>query len=389
MKSKTIILSSENEKGRGILTIFVEQGLLNCRIRLYNTPNLNRFCKIGIYHNKQVYSANLLERNGVYTSSMVGEFNIDQDFYSAIIDTNNNNAVILSGGTYAGFFFNDNSVFDEDFTAQENNFSPAHFNNNFEIEQPSKKLFERIEKENPITNLFDYDDESILNENKTNDIKKTQPKNFDCDKCKTCKYKEFFYSTSSQNCEENLSQSVDLNSSTAPHCTENNKNTQRDILSQVETSHNKKIEQNSNLDNICVNSNHIFEEEAPNDVKSNSSEPFKQISNNENTSILQALIPQFKYVFENYPQDEILNGLLPNGKFVKISENNEEYSIGAIYQEDEMKYICYAIMCNYNSPVPTELGPHYQWLPIDKEDPLSEGYYIVFQDANDLKIVEL
>ena len=80
MKSKTIILSSENEKGRGILTLFIEQGLLNCRIRLYNTPNLNRFCKIGIYHNKQVYSANLLERNGVYTSSMVGEFNIDQDF---------------------------------------------------------------------------------------------------------------------------------------------------------------------------------------------------------------------------------------------------------------------------------------------------------------------
>ncbi|MBO5954791.1 MAG: hypothetical protein J6Q13_02335, partial [Clostridia bacterium] len=110
---------------------------------------------------------------------------------------------------------------------------------------------------------------------------------------------------------------------------------------------------------------------------------------NENLSVLSAIIPQFKYVFENYPQDETLNNLIPNSKFVKINENNEQYSIGAIYEEDEMKYICYAVLCNYNSPAPQELGEHYQWLPLDKEDPLSEGYYIVFQDAKDLKIVEL
>ena len=105
MKSKTIILSNENEKGRGILTIFEEDGLLQCRLRLYNTPKLTRFCKLGIYHNSEVFSANLLEKNNTYTSSMVGDFNIDNDFYSAIIDTENNNQVILSGGTYAGFFF--------------------------------------------------------------------------------------------------------------------------------------------------------------------------------------------------------------------------------------------------------------------------------------------
>ena len=60
-----------------------------------------------------------------------------------------------------------------------------------------------------------------------------------------------------------------------------------------------------------------------------------------------------------------------------------------IYEEDEMRYICYAVMCTYNQPAPKELGDHYQWLPLDKEDPLSEGYYIVFQDAQDLKIVDL
>ena len=74
---------------------------------------------------------------------------------------------------------------------------------------------------------------------------------------------------------------------------------------------------------------------------------------------------------------------------MKISENNEQYSIGAIYKDDKMQYICYAVLCNYNSPAPKELGEYYQWLPLDNLDPLSEGYYIVFQDANDLKIVEL
>ena len=84
-----------------------------------------------------------------------------------------------------------------------------------------------------------------------------------------------------------------------------------------------------------------------------------------------------------------MNKLIENSKFVKIGEDGEQYSIGAIYANDQIKYICYAIKCNYNSPVPEELGKNYQWLPLDQEDPLSEGYYIVYQDAVDLKIVEI
>ncbi|MBO5954533.1 MAG: hypothetical protein J6Q13_01025, partial [Clostridia bacterium] len=238
MKSKTIILSSEHQTGRGILTLYQEENLLQCRIRLYNTPKLNRFCKIGIYHEKQVYSANLLEKNGVYTSSMVGSFNIDQDFYAALIDTSNNNDVILSGGTYAGYFFNDNSIF------------------NSQIENK----FERIEKENPNTNIYNYNDdclnsfesetniftqcneinnknihnniinknqyrddnshndnntqnhkpntcydynnqninkqsaESEVGDNQTTKEREIQKCDEDCEKCKNCVYKEYFYS---------------------------------------------------------------------------------------------------------------------------------------------------------------------------------------------------
>lgn len=305
MKSKTIIISSqkENEKGRGILSIIQEDDLLKFRLRLYNINQLSRYCKLGIYHQNEVYSANLLEKNGVYESSMVGNFDIDQDFYSAIIDTANNNNVILAGGTYSGFYFNDYSVFEKDpYTTKNEN------------------VFKNIEKENPNTNIYNYNDTCTTNTN--------------CNNCLNCKYKEYFYSHNN----------LDITPNT--------------------------------ISNETVNNTPLVEEEITPTEK-------------DTKSIIQAIIPQFKYVFENYTADETLNNLIPNSKFVKINEHNEEYSIGAIYDDENMKYICYAVLCNYNTPAPQELGEHYQWLPLDKEDPLSEGYYIVFQDANDLKILEL
>lgn len=326
MKSKTIIISSQNEKSRGILTLFQEEDLLKCRLRLYSTPKLSRYCKLGVYHNKEVYSSNLLEKNGVYESSMVGNFDIDQDFYTAIVDTSNNNEVILSGGTYAGFFFNNQEDIEKDIQ-----------NNHF---------FEKIQKTDPNTDLYDYPEKikPTINSQVNELTFSNKDKCEDCYKCLNCKYKEYFYQ------EQNASnQNISL--------------VENDI----------KIEdfnQNINKENIKQND------------ETNQQEV-------EQKSIIQAIMPQFKYVFENYNADEILNSLIPNSKFVKINENQEEYSIGAIYENDEMKYICYAIMCNYNTPAPQELGSHYQWLPLDKEDPLSEGYYIVFQDAKDLKIVEL
>ena len=319
MKSKTIILSApqNDHNGRGILTIYEEDDLLKCKLRLYNTPNLSRFCKLGVYHQKEVSSANLLEKNGVYTSSLVGDFDIEKDFYTAIIDTEHENTVILAGGTYAGFFYNDQS-----------------------------NVFSHINKENPNTNLFDYDNqdyeneeiESAMNFDKNEAQNQIKCATNDEDKCKNCKYKEYFYS-----CNQPI---------------------------------NTEIKCENEEENVVINLN----------KESNQIEE----SNQEKTqTILSALLPQFDYVFNNYEADETLNNLIPNSKFVKINENQEQYSIGAIYEEEKMRYICYAVMKDYNVPATQELGKHYQWLPLDKEDPLSEGYYIVFQDASDLKIVEL
>ena len=74
---------------------------------------------------------------------------------------------------------------------------------------------------------------------------------------------------------------------------------------------------------------------------------------------------------------------------MEINNENNNYSIGAIYENENIKYLCYAVKCLYNTNPPPELGEHYQWLPINKQDPLTDGYYLVFQDASDLKIIEL
>ena len=357
MKSKTIILSSQNNQtnGRGILTLYEENGLLQCKLRLYNIKKLDVYCKIGVYHNNEVISANLLEKNGVYYSSLVGNFDMNQDFFTAIIDTQNNNQVIISGGTYAGFFFNDEKVFNriEKENPQTDLLNFQHYNQtkSLNLEDVSTPLgsahdtvynseYDKAELKNQL-NEENHSDYSLFQQAQHNNVESPNTKHDepceDCNKCLNCKYKEYFYS--------HVEHEFDDNKPCNPECSNNV------ILSEVEGSPNAK--------------------------------------HNEQESLTNSLIPQFQYVFENYEADEILNNLISNGKFVKINENNSQYSIGAIYNEDEMKYICYAVMCDYNSPAPQELGEHYQWLPIDKEDPLSDGYYIVFQDAKDLKIVEL
>ena len=310
MKSKTIILSGENQNksGRGILTIYSEDDLLKCRLRLYNVEKLNKYCKLGIYHNKQVYSANLIEKNGTYTSSFVGEFNIDTDFYTAIVNTQLSNEVILAGGTYAGHFVNNNAVFED-------------------IENTPTKT----DLISPIV-----DKQEIIDCNN------------ECDKCVNCIYKEYFYNNQNKNANENQ------------NLTENIASTENTI-NEVEKLETANVENNQN----------------------------NEVTNNENKEIMQSLKPQFDYIFANYPENKELNSLINNSRFVEMSQNNNPYSIGAIYENENIKYLCYAVKTNYNTPAPEEIGKNYQWLPLDKLDPLSDGYYLVFQDAQDFKIIEL
>lgn len=293
MKTKTIILSNPNNDinitGRGILSFYIEDDLLLCKLRLYNLAPLDRYAKLAIYHQDQVYSANLLERNGCFETSLVGNFDIEQDFYSAVIDTTNNNNILIAGGTYAGFFF----------------------------ENLNQELSSQDNEENTISTEEHVD---ICD---------------DCSNCTNCKYKQFFY--------------------------EYNQENQPDRQSKI--THNTVQPEEQSI------GSHIEEKITE--------------------TLLDNIAPQFDFIFEKYPLNQELSNLIENSKFVELQENSQCFSIGAIYENDEIKYICYAVKSSYNQPAPAELGEHYQWLPIDPQDPLSDGYYLVFQDIVDLKIVEL
>lgn len=306
MTSKTIILSSQDEKnpaGRGILTLGLVDGILECRLRLYSYSGLDKNCKIGVYHLGKVSSANLLFKTGVYLSSLVGDFDLNKDFYIAIVDTLRDNKLLLTGGTYGGYFSYDKDVFSNIKTD--------------EIETKSTDAFSKEQNlENEEINKQNYECENV-----------------DEDRCLHCKYKEYFY-------KENVD-TIDC--------------------SKIEIKENNFVVQKSEKDSET-----------------------KEIP-----SILEQIIPQFDNVFNTYPVDEQLCQLLPNSKFVKIVDGEDCFSLGALYDNEEIKVICYAKFCEYNMEPPKELGEHFQWLPIDKDDPLSNGYYIVFQDATDLKIVQL
>ncbi len=338
MKSKTIILSSpENENnGRGILTLFMEDELLKCKLRLYSAPKLNRYCKLGVYHNNNVYSSNFIERAGVYESSLVGDFDMDGDFYTALILTDQNNKMLMAGGTYAGYFFEDTDVFSN--------------SDEFKIQN--------TKNENKYTNVCPNTD-------------KIDAENEDKPNCEHCKYKEFFYSSNTP---------VDL------HEIEGDTNNIIDDEKKSTILENKTDDNLYNFNSKTNNNNNQRIQSSD-----ETSENVNNISENNDISLtfISQITPQFDYIFANYPLDEELNSRIDNGKFVKIHEGKDNYSIGAIYQGDEMQYICYAVARDYNEPAPEELGKHYQWLPLDPDDPLSAGYYIVYQSASDLKILEI
>ena len=336
MNSKTMILQSQtsNKSGRAILTLTKENDLLKTKLRLYSFSALNTNCKLGVFHNNQVYSSNMLFKDGAYISSLVGDFDMDNDFYCAIVDTQNNNEPLLAGGTYGGFYFNDTSVITK------------NLNNSF---SPNKIMPDACETAFSNPQPLHASEQPCFN-TCSNDSTNANP-------CANCKYKEYFYT------QNPVANTQTPNISKSAH-------TSQPVAENSQTIANQSTQQCQEED----------------DDKSQTTAPAPNTKTA--PSIVESLIPQFDYIFKTYPACEQLNSAIENSRFVTITEGSSTYCLGAIYKDDQLQYICYAVPTAYNAPVPQELGEHHQWLPLDPTDPLSDGYHIVFQDAHDLKIVE-
>ena len=104
-----------------------------------------------------------------------------------------------------------------------------------------------------------------------------------------------------------------------------------------------------------------------------------------------AIKSQLDELFENYPKEEYLCGLLKGTDWVKVDydNNGQYYTVGLIAEEDVVKYICYGVPGKYAKTPPSELKGFCQWLPFDMEKPEEQGYWMMYQDAETGKSVTL
>lgn len=92
---------------------------------------------------------------------------------------------------------------------------------------------------------------------------------------------------------------------------------------------------------------------------------------------------QLDEIFDNYPKEENLMKIIDNSKWVKIDSDydNKHYVVGIIYQNDDIKYICYGVPGTYNNEPPVEMRNYSQWFPTDVKNPYNTGYWVMYQDA--------
>ncbi len=360
MFCKTIILSnSENLNSnapKGILTLSCDNHATIGKIRLYNMLTLPQSTKIGLYVNDNVHISKLIKKVDHYEFTLTANVDISKNIYCALIDTANNKKVLLEGGNSNGFCFSD-SPFD-----------------------------------------------SIL-ETKDDDLEETIEKSIDncyCDNCNctNCEYKNYFYQHYQSNCVD-YEQNSNLHADTHqyPDCKDTYFNPPIDNKLSSEYSTDK-IQSNivDKLNKYIIDDieNRLCELEQ--NVSAKTIEPLpttkqdkpkqEDSKTQEKLDFLNEIIYQLDEMFERYPNDDTLNSIIPNSRFISVDGDNP-YVLGVIYEDQMLKYIAYGVPATYNSLPPKDFGRHYQWLPLNPRDVMSDGYFMIYQDALTGTIVEI
>lgn len=112
-------------------------------------------------------------------------------------------------------------------------------------------------------------------------------------------------------------------------------------------------------------------------------EEMENITIDENETFYETISNQLENLFNTYPAETNLEELIPNSKWVKIDyENNGNfYVLGLIYEDINLKYICYGVPAEYSNTPPEGLDSYSQWLPTNLNEPNGEGYWVMYQDA--------
>ena len=106
-------------------------------------------------------------------------------------------------------------------------------------------------------------------------------------------------------------------------------------------------------------------------------------ADNENSSFFELIKPQLDELFKKFPHCKELEDLVDDTEWVSVSNQQENYVLGKIYDDGKVTHLCYGTPAKSSSELPEEhLRAFCQWLPLDIENPDNNGYWVMYQDAN-------
>ena len=89
--------------------------------------------------------------------------------------------------------------------------------------------------------------------------------------------------------------------------------------------------------------------------------------------------PQLDEIFVCYPEEELLNNLVPNSKWAHISTPDGYYVVGLVLDGDSVSYICYGVPSTDRNMPPQEIADLAVWLSDGGSE--GKGYWLIYQDA--------
>lgn len=97
------------------------------------------------------------------------------------------------------------------------------------------------------------------------------------------------------------------------------------------------------------------------------------------TTFFEQVKTSIENLFDTYPVNQELVDAIDNSQFVKVDYEGDGnfYSVGLIFDEEDLKYICYAIPSEEGLAPPKELEEFTQWLKIRD----GYGYWMAYQDG--------
>ena len=89
--------------------------------------------------------------------------------------------------------------------------------------------------------------------------------------------------------------------------------------------------------------------------------------------------PQLDEIFVCYPEEDTLNNLVPNSRWVRINTSDGYYVVGLVLDGDSVSYICYGVPSTDRCAPPQEIADFAVWLSLGGND--GRGYWLIYQDA--------